>query len=604
MQTIQDYAIIGNGRSAALISCDGSIAWLCWPRFDSPSIFAGILDQQNGGSWKIHPILPAQVKRHYIENTNVLQTRFITDSGILLMTDFMFACSEEEKQRSLQPEQELIRRVECEEGEVEIQILFDPKPNYGRDRIAIQDLGRLGLRLEIGRQLMTLQTEIKLNLKGSSAWAQIKLKTGQKLDFSLAYTAEGPAVIPPLGDLVSHKLTLTINWWQKWSNQNTYHGPYQNQVIRSALALKLLGYAPSGSFIAAPTTSLPERIGGDLNWDYRYCWLRDAAFTVRGMFGLGYNEEAEAFVSWLLHSTRLTLPELRVLYDVYGEDIEDDIILPHLKGYAGSSPVRIGNGVRRFFELDVYGEVIEAVTYLVRAGGVLDYETRTMLCKFGEYICQNWQKPDTGIWEKMHPLKHYTHSKLMCWVALDRLIEIHKRGQIKYLPVETFTKHRDHIRRVIEEKGWNSNIESYTQTLEGEELDSTVLTMPLYEFDRASSVRMRQTFQKVQERLSPAPGLIYRYEKSVQEGEGAFGLCCFWNVEFLARGGGTLQEAHQAFTQLLSYANDVGLFAEEIDPKTGDALGNFPQAFTHVGLINAALSLEKREKAESIKGAL
>jgi GH15 family glucan-1,4-alpha-glucosidase len=604
MQKIQDYAIIGNGRSAALISRNGSIDWLCWPRFDSPSIFAGILDQQNGGSWKIHPLLSAQVKRHYIEGTNVLQTRFITDAGIIVITDCMSAFSEEEKQQSLQPEQEIIRRVNCEEGEVEIQILFDPKPNYGRDQFTIQDMGLLGLRIEIGRQLMTLQTEIQLHRRESYAWAQTKLKAGQRLDFSLVYTAEGPAVIPPLGDPISHKLALTINWWQKWSSQNSYRGPYQAQVMRSALALKLLGYAPSGAFIASPTTSLPERIGGDLNWDYRYCWLRDAAFTVRAMFGLGYAAEAETFVSWLLHSTRLTLPQLRVLYDVYGEDIEDDIILSHLKGYAGSSPVRIGNGVRRFFELDIYGEVIESVTYLVRAGGLLDHETQKMLRKFGEYICNNWQKPDTGIWEKMYPLKHYTHSKLMCWVALDRLIEIHKRGQIKYIPVETFTEHRDRIRRTIEEKSWNSNIESYTQTLEGEELDATVLTMPLYEFDHASSIRMRQTFQRVQERLSPAPSLIYRYEKSVQEGEGAFGLCSFWNVEFLARGGGSLKEAHQAFAQLLSYANDLGLFAEEIDPKTGDALGNFPQAFTHVGLINAALSLKEREKAESIKGAL
>lgn len=598
MQKIQDYAIIGNGRSAALISRDGSMDWLCWPRFDSPSIFAALLDQQMGGAWKITSISPAQMTRQYIEGTNVLQTRFNTGSGSFTITDFMTGFSEEEKQRSLQPEQEIIRRVSCEEGEVEIQILFNPKPNYGRDELTIQDRGLLGLCLEMGRQLITLRTDVKLNLSKNSAWAQVKLKAGQRLDFSLTYTDEAPAVIPPLGDLISHKLVLTIEWWQNWSNQSTYNGPYKAQVIRSALVLKLLGYAPSGSFIAAPTTSLPERIGGELNWDYRFCWLRDAAFTVRALFELGYTDEAEAFVSWLLHSTRLTLPKLRVLYDVYGEDIENDTILPNLKGYEGSFPVRIGNGVRSFFELDVYGEVIEAVIYLVRAGNTLDHETRTMLCNFGEYICKNWQKPDTGIWEKMHPLRHYAHSKLMCWVALDRLIEMHELGKIKNIPIHIFIEHRELIRKEIEEKGWNANIQAYTQVFKGEELDATALVIPLYKFDHASSIRMRQTFQKVQERLSPVSGLIYRYEKSPQEGEGAFGLCSFWNVEFLARGGGSLTEAHQAFNQVLSYTNDLGLFSEEIDPKNGDALGNFPQAFTHVGLINAALSLVEREKNE------
>lgn len=596
MQKIQDYAIIGNGRSAALISRDGSIDWLCWPQFDSPSLFASILDQQRGGSWKIAPTLPFQIKRQYIPKTNVLQTHFFTESGTIVITDFMSACSEEEKKCSLQPEHEIIRRIECEQGEVEILIDFSPKPNYARENPVIHDAGLLGLRIEIGCQLITLQSDIKLILqKNSSAYAKTKIKTGQRFDLSLTYAAEGPAVLSPLGDHISQKLDLTIDWWQKWSNRITYNGPYQDQVIRSALALKLLGYAPSGTFVAAVTTSLPDRIGGDLNWDYRYCWLRDAAFTVRALFGLGYIEEAEAFVSWLLHSTRLTFPELRVLYDVYGEDIDDDVILPHLKGFRESTPIRIGNGVRSFFELDVYGEVIEAVTHLVRAGGTLDHETQKMLCGFGEYVCKNWQKPDTGIWEKL-PWQHFTHSKLMCWVALDRLIEIHKRGKIKNIPLDTFIEHRHHIRKEIEEKGWNPKVQSYTQVLEGEELDSAVLVMPLYKFDETSSLRMQQTLKKVTEKLSPAPALMYRYEKSIQEGEGTFGLCSFWNAEFLASGGGSLQEAHEAFHQILFYANDLGLFSEQIDPKTGDAIGNFPQAFTHVGLINTALSLEEREK--------
>lgn len=593
MQKIKDYAIIGNGRSAALVSLNGSIDWLCWPRFDSPSLFGGLLDQQIGGSWTISPLEPAKIQREYIEGTNVLKTRFLTDSGVFTITDWMTAFSEEEKQKSLQPEQEIIRLVECEQGEVRIQSHFNPKPNYARDVLSIQDRGSLGLRMEMGRELIILKSDVKFILKENGAWTEAILKSGQKLSFSLSYAAEGPAVIPFLGDSISHKLSLTIDWWQNWSNKIKYQGPYRSQVVRSALTLKLLGYAPSGTFIAALTTSLPQKIGGDLNWDYRFCWLRDAAFTVRALFGLGYKEEAEAFVSWLLHSTRLSLPGLRVLYDVYGEDIDDDIVLPHLQGFDKSHPVRIGNGVRSFFELDVYGEVIEAVAYLVRAGGTLDRETQKMLIGFGEYVCKNWQKPDTGIWEKMTPLRHYTHSKLMCWVALDRLIEIHQRGQIKKIP-EYFAKHKSLIRKEIEERGWNPSIKAYTQVLDGNELDSSILIMPLYEFDKAFSTRMKQTIEKIRERLSPVPGLFYRYEKSPIEGEGVFGLCSFWNVEFLARQG-NLQDAYRVFNQMLEYGNDLGLFSEEIDYKTGDALGNYPQAFTHVGLINAALALEEYE---------
>lgn len=593
MEKIQNYGIIGNGRSAALVSIYGSIDWLCWPRFDSPPLFGAILDLKKGGSWKIAPTSYTKITRQYVEGTNVLQTRFTTHSGVLLITDFMSAFSEEEKQKTLQPEQEIIRRVECEEGAVEIEINFCPAPNYGKTPLVIQDKGVLGLRIEIDRQLITLKSQINLSQKGTGASAKTLLKSREKLDFSLTYTLEGPAVIPPLGDPIAEKLSLTIEFWKNWSKKNKYEGPYKAQVLRSALTLKLLGYAPSGSFVAAPTTSLPDLMGGQLNWDYRYCWLRDAAFTVRALFGLGFKEEGEAFVSWLLHSTRLTLPKLRVLYDVYGLNIKKDKDLPHLQGFNGSRPVRIGNGVKDFFEMDVYGEVIESVLHFVREGGKLDKEMEKMVRKFGDFVCKNWKEPDTGIWEKM-PSQHFTHSKLMCWVALDRLIELHQRGELKKLPIDKFLKNRELIRKEIEEKGWNEKMQSYTQTLEGNELDSALLVLPFYDFAEASSEKMQLTLQKIKEKLSPSPGLLYRYEKSPQEKEGAFGLSCFWYAEFLALGGGTLENAHQAFKETLRYANDLGLYSEEIDPKTGDALGNFPQAFTHVGLINAALALEKR----------
>ena len=397
---IQDYAIIGDGRSAALVSRDGSIDWLCWPRFDSPSLFGAILDQKVGGAWSIGPTQPAHIERRYFEGTNVLVTRFRTITGEVVLTDFMPAASEEQKRKTLWPEQELVRRVECEQGEMELQSHFDPRPNYGRANYRIRDAGALGLRLETESGLFTLRSDLSFTSAPEGGLvARARVKAGEVVAFSLGFAAEGPAVLAPLGELVRQKLDLTIQWWQQWSERATYNGPYREQVLRSALALKLMIYAPSGAMIAAPTTSLPTCIGGGENWDYRYCWLRDAAFTARSLFGLGFIDEAEAFVSWTLHATRLTRPKLQVLYDVFGGNRSKETVLDHLEGYAGSSPVRVGNHAGVQFQLDPYGEVIEAVSHFVRRGGELDRETQKMLRQFGEYVCQNWHKPDSGIWE-------------------------------------------------------------------------------------------------------------------------------------------------------------------------------------------------------------
>jgi len=601
---IQDYAIIGDGRSAALISRDGSIDWLCWPRFDSPSLFGAILDDRLGGSWRIGPVEPARGERRYIDGTNVLQTRFRTESGELTLTDFMPAASEEQKRRRLQPEHELLRLVECERGEVELEVHYDPRPDYGRAKVALHDAGALGLRLERGASLITLKGDVRLvPAAEGGVSARVRLRSGESIAFSLTYAADGPAVLAPLGGLVREKLERTVAWWQHWAGRAKYGGPYREQVVRSALVLKLMLFAPSGAIIAAPTTSLPERVGGDLNWDYRFCWLRDAAFTARALFGLGYAEEAEAFVNWMLHATRLTRPELRVIYDVYGESNPDETELRHLRGYAASSPVRIGNATRNQLQLDVYGEVIDAVTHFVHHGGELDRETQKMLRHFGQYVCRHWREPDNGIWEPRGRRQHFTHSRLLCWVALDRLLEMHGQGRLDGLPVNECTKHREQVRHDVEERGWNPRLESYTQVLDGDTLDATVLLMAFHGFEEASSGRMKQTYHRLQERLGAGPGLMYRYEQSFEGGEGAFAMCCFWMAEFLARGGGSLETAHDAFAQTLAYANDLGLFAEEIDPQTGDALGNFPQAFTHVGLINAALSLAERAERERMKTA-
>ncbi len=596
---IQDYALIGNGRSAALISRYGAIEWLCWPRFDNASIFAALLDRERGGAWAISPSGPAQIERHYIENTNVLETRFRTPSGEVVLTDFMAVTSEENKRRMLWPEHEIIRRVKCERGEASLQVDINPRPEYGLRTGVFKEAGRLGWRMEIGPNLLTFRSETPLtpNQNGGLS-AELKLEAGQEIAFSLTFATEAPATIPPLGDAVGEKLQLTIDWWQRWAAQAKYDGPYRREAIRSALVLKLLSFAPSGAIIAAPTTSLPETIGADLNWDYRFAWLRDASFTVRALFGLGYEDDAVAFVSWLLHATRLTRPQLRVLYDIYGERPCDERVLDHLRGYADSRPVRAGNAARDQFQLDVYGEVIDAVSHFIREGEPVDRDMQQMLRQFGQYVCEHWREPDNGMWEYRDERRPYTHSRLLCWVAVDRLLKLHARGQLTGIDVARCEKARAEIRRDIEEHGWNRELNSYTEFLGGSTVDANLFVLALQHFEPADSERMRLTYCRIRQKLIPKPGLVFRNERSLEWREGAFALCSFWEIDFLARGGGTLEEAHAAFKNTLAYANDVGLFAEEIDVATGDAIGNFPQGFTHLGVINAALSLRDREERE------
>jgi GH15 family glucan-1,4-alpha-glucosidase len=455
----------------------------------------------------------------------------------------------------------------------------------------IKDGGKLGWRIPVGTRLLSLRSEIGLVLNSHGRLsAEATIKTGDQIAFSLTFSEEAPAVLPPLGHLVHEKLKLTVHWWQRWAERAKYNGPYRKQVIRSALVLALSSFAPSGALLAAPTSSLPEKIGGDLNWDYRFCWLRDAALAVRALFELGHDYDAEAFVSWLLHTTRLTRPRLHTLYDVYGEEIAPERRLPHLSGYDGSHPVHIGNAASDQFQLDVYGEVIEAVSHFFSEEEEIDREAQKMLRQYGDYICRHWCEPDNGMWESRGEQRLYTHSRLLCWVALDRLIDLHRRGRIKKLPLEKLTQTRERIRTDIEQRGWNQELQAYTQVLGGETLDANVLLLAIYSFEEASSERMRKTHERLREKLSPKPGLLYRNESSTEKGEGAFGICSFWEADFLARSG-DLEEAHRVFETALGYANEVDLFAEQIHPETGDALGNFPQAFTHLGLINAALSL-------------
>jgi GH15 family glucan-1,4-alpha-glucosidase len=590
---IADYAIVGDGRSAALISRAGSLDWLCWPRFDSPSIFAALLDEERGGRFSVAPAAPFRSTRSYLGETNVLQTRFRTASGELALTDFMPVLSRFDSARSLHPGHELVRVARCEGGEVEVEIVFDPRPDYGRRKAVIRSMGKLGLRVDCGGDaILSLLTDGPLGAEGR---ARLRLRGGEEIHFSLSYACGAPAVLPPpTRDRSAAVLERALQLWREWASRTKYDGPARDLVVRSALVLKLLQYAPSGAIVAAPTTSLPERPGGDLNWDYRFCWLRDAALTARALFGLGHGEEAENFMSWLLTATSLSLPELHVLYDMYGRRPGAETELEHLSGYGRAKPVRIGNAATGQVQLDTYGEVIEAATYFVRSGGQIDRPTANMLCAFGREVATSFDRPDEGIWEVRDVPRRFTHSRVLCWSALDRLCELAEKGHVPKADVDAFAAARDRIREEVETLGWSEQLHSYTRTLAGADVDAGLLLLPWYRYCPADAPRMRSTWRRIRERLEIAPGLFRRYYGGLTAGEGAFGICSFWAAEYLALGGGTPAEAEEQLDTVLGYANDVGLFAEEIDPASGAALGNFPQAYTHVGVINAALSLRDR----------
>jgi len=569
--------------------------WLCWPRFDSSPVFAGILDLEHGGRWQITPSLLDHTERKYVENSNVLQTMFHCHGGKAVLTDLMPVAAEDTKKRALLPENEIIRQVECTEGNVQIEVTYQPRPDYGRTAGKLRDGGKLGIRTEFGSGVYWLRSSQPLRVEGDRAHAWFVLHAGDALQFSLTYAEDAPAVLPPLGEWTSQRIEATVLWWQQWVGKLHYEGAYRGPVIRSALALKMLTYAPSGAIVAAATTSLPERIGGPLNWDYRYCWLRDASLTVRAFLGLGYDAEADAFMNWLMYATALTQPELRILYTVFGENAPKERELEFLTGYKQSRPVRVGNAARNQLQLDVYGEVIDAAAQYAYAGRSFGRDEQKVLIGFAEYAMKNWNRADEGIWEpRSGPAKH-TDSRLLCWTALDRMIKLVERGCVQGAPVNDMKRERKKILHDIKQNAWNSKLQSYTGVLGGDNMDASLLRIAYYGFEHANSDRMRSTYALLRQRLG-AGDLLYRYRGG--SSEGAFGICSFWEVEYLALGGGTLDDARNLFERVVRYQNDVGLFSEEIDPNTGEALGNFPQAFTHVGLISAALSISERERGK------
>ncbi len=598
VRPIEDYALIGDCRAAALVSSDGSIDWLCAPRFDSAALFAALLDPRVGGSFHVRAAHTIASSRSYVGDTNVLETRFVAPDGRLTVTDFMPVASQRDKQRLLLPDSELVRAIECTDGEVEVDVHCEPRPSYGAEALVFESRGPLGFFADRRGRVYVIRTDAPLSLRADrcALEGRFTLRRGERRYITFSTDHGHPAVLPSLGTTMDARLERSIAWWQAWADRSTYDGPYRGHVVRSALVLKLLSYAPSGAIVAAPTTSLPEWIGGTRNWDYRYCWLRDASMTLRALFGLGHELEGQAFLSWLLHATRQTWPDLRILYDVYGEHRVAERELPHLSGYAGSRPVRVGNAAVHQLQLDVYGEVVDAVARFVRIGGRLDRATGRMLAGLGRAVCRRWREPDEGIWEPRSGPRQHTLSQAMCWVALDRLIALHEGGHL-HAPVDEFRRVREEIRREVETRGYDEATGSYAGTLGGHDVDASLLLLGLYGFEPPDSPRMMGTSARIYRELGRG-ALLYRYldhDDGLPPGEGAFGIAGFWGVQCRALAGDRAG-AREAFERLCEYGNDVGLFAEEYDPDTGAALGNYPQAFTHVGLINAAITLAACER--------
>lgn len=589
---ITDYALLSDCRSAALVTSEGSVDWLCFPRFDSPAIFARLLDE-NGGYWSIRPACPAEVARRYLEHSMVLETVFRCGHGTLLLLDAL-AMGARERGHSLGGSSPgvLLREVTCVEGQVSLEVSYAPRPEFGLVHPLMESV-RGGLIAHGGAQILTLSAPMDMRVSGSTAHATVTLRAGQRLSFALQASwgwAPEPSHWHPRH--IHRRIKDTIAAWQSWSRLHLgYQGPWEDQVSHSGRVLRALTFAPTGAIVAAATTSLPESIGGERNWDYRYTWIRDTSFTLQALATAACEEEESAFFAFLARAAATQLDrgaDLQVMYGVGGERDLSERSLPHLTGWRGSAPVRVGNDAWRQRQLDVYGELLDAACRRYLGGGRLDPLTRSFLLGVAETAARRWQEPDQGIWEVRGPSRHYLHSKLMCWVAMDRAIALAPAlGATSR--VADWKDIRARIRSAIMTQGWDERVGAFTQAFATADLDASVLMLPMVGFLPGDDPRVKATVEAVAEGLTDARGLVSRYHAAdgLPGGEGTFLLCTFWLAHALALTGNGAS-ARQVFQTAASYANDVGLLAEEVDSITGEPIGNFPQAFSHIGLINAA----------------
>ncbi|MER6005822.1 glycoside hydrolase family 15 protein [Nonomuraea angiospora] len=592
---IGDYAMLSDCRSAALVTSDGSVDWLCLPRFDSPALFARLLDEE-AGFWAIRPACPAEVTRRYVEDTLVLETTFRTRDGTLVLLDAL-ALGRGERGHALGTSSPglLLRRLACTEGRVSVEIVYAPRPEFGLVRPLMQPV-RGGLIARGGADVLTLSSPVDFRTGGSVADAALTLRAGQNVGLALqAGRVWAPDPPRRTSWAVACRIRDTVAGWRSWSRGHAdYEGPWRRQVNHSGRVLRAMTYAPTGAMVAAATTSLPESIGGERNWDYRYTWVRDASFTLHALNTATCEEEETAFFAFLSRACATQVdadPDLQIMYGIGGERDLSERRLPHLRGWRDSTPVRVGNDAWRQRQLDVYGELLDAAHQTYRDIGPFDPLTRSLLIGVAETAARRWQEPDQSLWEVRGPSRHFTHSKLMCWVGLDRAITLAPvLGAASR--VADWTRVRDEIHAAILAHGWNEQAGAFTQTFGGTQVDAATLMMPLVGFLPPDDPRIRSTVQAVATRLTDASGLVYRYRSAdgLAGQEGPFLLCTFWLAHALALTGQDAA-ARRAFETAASCANDVGLLSEEVDPTTGEAIGNYPQALSHIGLINAARAI-------------
>lgn len=598
--------------TTALVGLDGSIDWFCFPKHDSPSVFGAILDEQKGGRFKISPVVNGadrdllSCKQLYWPGTNVLITRFLMPDGIGEIIDFMPVGISTEHPTY----HGLIRQVKVERGSMTFSIECQPAFNYARDEhdISVMETGACfhSPTLSLG-----LVTNIPLHQQGNGIVGKVTLEEGQTATFVLRELESGTCGLP-----LSHLETTglfrhTIEYWHRWLAQCTYKGRWREMVERSALLLKLLTYEPTGAIVAAPTCALPEDLGGERNWDYRYTWVRDAAFTLYALLRIGFTTEAARFMHWIESRCQecdtgdcSVSGPLQIAYGIDGRDLLTETTLEHLEGYKQSAPVRIGNAAYNQLQLDIYGELMDSVYLYNKYGVAISYDFWIHLRQILNWLCDNWQRADQSIWEVRSEAQQYVYSKLMCWVAFDRGIRLADKRSFP-ADRERWLKARDQIYEEIMEKGWNSQKKAFVQSYKSDALDAGSLLMPLVFFVSPNDPRMLKTLDAMYR--SPkdgglvSGGMVYRYNveeaaDGLQGDEGTFNMCTFWLVEAMTRAGyddpARLEEARLLFEKMLGYANHVGLYAEETG-LSGEALGNFPQAFTHIALISAAWNLDK-----------
>ncbi|MGW1893269.1 glycoside hydrolase family 15 protein [Streptomyces sp. NPDC002004] len=593
---IAEHGLIGDLRSAALVGTNGTIDWYCCPRFDAPSVFASILDADRGGCFELAADVPARTKQFYFPDTNVLITRFFADDGVGEIQDFMpVADDSREADRH-----RLIRRVICVRGTLPFRARVAPRFAFGTQPHTVHtDNGQAVF--ESADLRLALTSTVPYEVAGPDVWSLFKLHEGEAAVFTLDRV--GGEVAPRFCAVAEaeKQFNTTVGYWRRWLSQSRYRGRWREMVHRSALTLKLLTYAPTGAIIAAPTTSLPEQIGGERNWDYRYVWVRDAAFCVYALLRLGFTAEAESFIHFLTEYVHMapgdrprTENPLQIMYGIDGRRELPEQEMRHLEGYRGSAPVRVGNNAVDQLQLDIYGALIDSLYLYDKWGRPLSSAHWDSVIDLVDWVCDNWDQPDEGIWETRGGRKPFLFSRLMCWVAIERAMRLAQR---RGLPADMprWGRARDAIYRRIMGAGWSDERNAFVQYDGGHVLDASVLMMPLAKFISPIDPKWLSTLDALGEELV-SDSLVYRYDPQaspdgLQGTEGTFSICSFWYVEALTRAG-RLDEARLAFEKMLTYANHLGLYAEEIG-HTGEQHGNFPQAFTHLALISAAFNLDR-----------